>query len=351
MFATDPTRGAFTTGRRVEVTNAHFGTARAAATASSLLLPPASPFAGQHGRRSRHTGTAVDWRHGILFQAAQRVAASRRCRRLLGRCWIGHHRIAVLVQRMERMQSNSGIACNTIPFNLFRWKIETIDGADTFSCKLDVRITLLVQFYVVVEYTDSTYSGPDTFSFSTLPLFLFGGPFSFTSQSQFLISLLPHELIGTDWMLFAQPYVKHKKLLVSYVSIEWNEPNEPSLMLLFNKGKLLVLLLGGSGRRCMKCILCRCGSLSNGGRGALLGGGAGDGGGGGCCCCCWWLFNMGERCKSLRSIGRSKVCVNMAKLKHLTVKMNEQNNLPWKRHLHWRLNSSDAALVARRRDL
>ena len=155
-----------------------------------------------------------------------------------------------------------------------------------------------------------------------------------------------------DWLNALCPALRQsQKLLVSYVSIEWNEPNEPSLMLLFNKGKLLVLLLGGSGRRCMKCILCRCGSLSNGGRGALLGGGAGDGGGGGCCCCCWWLFNMGERCKSLRSIGRSKVCVNMAKLKHLTVKMNEQNNLPWKRHLHWRLNSSDAALVARRRDL
>jgi hypothetical protein len=61
----------------------------------------------------------------------------------------------------------------------------------------------------------------------------------------------------------------------------------PSVMLLFNKGKLLVLLLGGSGRLCMKCILCRCGSLGNGGSGALLevgGGGTGttgDGGGGG----------------------------------------------------------------------
>jgi hypothetical protein len=55
-------------------------------------------------------------------------------------------------------------------------------------------------------------------------------------------------------------------------------------MLLFNKGKLLVLLLGGSGRLCMKCILCRCGSLGNGGSGALLevvggGGTTGDGGG------------------------------------------------------------------------
>lgn len=59
VFATDPTRGAFTTGRRVEVTNAHFGTAGAAVTATSLLLPTTS-LAGQHWRRSRHTGTAVD---------------------------------------------------------------------------------------------------------------------------------------------------------------------------------------------------------------------------------------------------------------------------------------------------
>lgn len=61
VFAANATRRAF--AWRVKVTNAHgFGTARATIAASSFLLAVAASasFAGQHGRRCGHAGTAVD---------------------------------------------------------------------------------------------------------------------------------------------------------------------------------------------------------------------------------------------------------------------------------------------------
>jgi hypothetical protein len=88
----------------------------------------------------------------------------------------------------------------------------------TFTCELNVGITFLVQFDMVVEHTNSTdsrwphasaYTAPtntSAFTFPTLPFLLFGGPFSLTSQGQLLVALLPHELLRTDGMLLVQPY-------------------------------------------------------------------------------------------------------------------------------------------------
>ena len=74
----------------------------------------------------------------------------------------------------------------------------------TFSRKLDVRIAFLVQFDVVVKYASDASGGPDAFSFTPLPLLLFSGPFAFPRQGQLLISLLPHQLLGRQQIIFGQ---------------------------------------------------------------------------------------------------------------------------------------------------
>lgn len=50
-------------------------------------------------------------------------------------------------------------------------------------------------------------------------------------------------------------------------------------MALFSRGRLPVLLLGGSGRRWTNCSRCRCGSFGSGGGVIVVVGGGGGGGG------------------------------------------------------------------------
>jgi len=79
--------------------------------------------------------------------------------------------------------------------------------SDPFSRKLDVRIAFLVQFDVVVKYASDASGRPDAFSFTPLPLLLFSGPFAFPRQGQLLISLLPHQLLGRQQIIFGQPFI------------------------------------------------------------------------------------------------------------------------------------------------
>lgn len=73
-------------------------------------------------------------------------------------------------------------------------------NAPSFSCKLDVRVALFIQFNVVVEPDDTRPDG--ILTLPTLPLLFLGGPLPFPSQGQLLIPLLPHELFGTDGLFF-----------------------------------------------------------------------------------------------------------------------------------------------------